>query len=438
MRTSTFTTVISLAALTVLAGCTVKDVDQPALAGPSTLAHSIIMVADRDTLTQNGVDFTDIRITSLGPGGQSEAIALRAQVTVDGIPQDFGTLSTKTPITPTTIRYTAPPGSTLAGAQVPTTVTIAVTPSSSGDFRGEFTRQIDIQLVPQGIILPNNPLLIPAFTVSGNLQAFQTVTFDASGTTNNAVPCAQACTYSWNFGDGSTGTGISTTHQFRVAGTYAVTLTVTDARGASAQSTQAVSIAAATPPTAAMTISPTPATANVDIFFNGSGSRAVGPGRVITEYRWSFGDGATGSGVTTTHRYNGPGTYQVSLTVVDDAGAIGTQTTQLSIGFSGQGSVVVAQLTATPATGPPGQRVAFDASASTPSTGAQIVSYKFDYGDGSPQETSANPVQSHVYLVAGLYVASVEVTDTNGKTATKVVTVDIKVPAAGTSVGRPR
>ena len=55
MRTTTFVPLLGAAALAAVAGCTVKDVDQPALAGPSTFAHSITMVADRDTLTQNGV-----------------------------------------------------------------------------------------------------------------------------------------------------------------------------------------------------------------------------------------------------------------------------------------------------------------------------------------------------------------------------------------------
>src|SRR5262245_52068554 len=132
MRATTFVSLLGAAALAAVSGC-VKDVDQPALAGPSTFAHSIIMVADRDTLTQNGSDFTDIRITSLSPDGQSENIPLRAQIFVDGVANDFGTLSTKTPITPTTIRYTAPAASTLIASQVATTVTIAVTPSNSGD-----------------------------------------------------------------------------------------------------------------------------------------------------------------------------------------------------------------------------------------------------------------------------------------------------------------
>ncbi len=190
MRATTFVTLLGAAALAAVAGC-VKDVDQPALAGPSTFAHSIIMVADRDTLTQNGLDFTDIRITSLSPSGQSENIALRAQVYVDGVPQDFGTLSTKAPITPGTIRYTAPPASTLPAGQVPTIVTIAVTTASSGDFRAENIRQIDIQLLPQGIILPTNPNLVANFTFTPSTpQILQTVSFDAS-TSHQQWHCVQ-------------------------------------------------------------------------------------------------------------------------------------------------------------------------------------------------------------------------------------------------------
>src|ERR671912_701301 len=132
MRTTTYVSLLGIAALSVLAGC-VKDVDQPAFAGPSTFANSILMVAERDTLQQNGVDFTDIKITALGPDGQSIALPLRAQIYVDGVPNDFGMLSTKTPVTPTTIRYTAPPASTLSATQVASTVTLVVTPMNAGD-----------------------------------------------------------------------------------------------------------------------------------------------------------------------------------------------------------------------------------------------------------------------------------------------------------------
>lgn len=41
----------------------------------------------------------------------------------------------------------------------------------------------------------------------------------------------------------------------------------------------------------------------------------------ITSYAWSFGDGSTGSGVTTSHTYAAAGTYTVQLIVTDEDGA---------------------------------------------------------------------------------------------------------------------
>ena len=421
MRITTFVTLLGAAALAAVAGC-VKDVEQPALAGPSTFAHSIIMVADRDTLTQNGVDFVDIRITSLSPDGQSENIPLRAQIFVDGVANDFGTLSTKNPITPTTIRYTAPPASNLT-TQVPTTVTIAVTPTSSGDFRSEFHRQIDLRVLPQGVILPTNPNLVAAFTFTpATPLAFQTVAFDASTSTNGGTSCLTLCSYSWDFGDGTSGTGLTTTHQFRVAGTFSVTLTVTDPRGASATKANSISVAPPTPPTASFTVSPTPAPTNVDVFFNASASRAVGAGRTITSYAWAFGDGSTGSGVTTSHRFAGSGTFTITLSVTDDAGATAQATQSLTVG--GNAANGLAAFTVTPSSPRVGQQVSFDATTSTPSTGGSIVSYKFNYGDGT-EETTANPVQSHTYGGVGTVLVSLETTDSNGKTSTAVKTLTI-------------
>jgi len=248
MRITTIVSLLGAAALAAVAGC-VKDIDQPALAGPSTFAHSIVMVADRDTLTQNGVDFTDIRITSLSPNGTSENLQLRAQIYVDGVPSDYGTLSTKSPITPATIRYTAPPPST-SQSQVATTVTIGVTTASSGDFQGESTRTIDINLQPQGIIIPTNPNLKADFTVNPTApKVMDLVTFDATPTTTaGGTACGSACSYVWDFGDNTSAVGQFTTHQYRATGGFGVTLTVTDPRGAVARVTKLVTVAAGTPP----------------------------------------------------------------------------------------------------------------------------------------------------------------------------------------------
>jgi len=63
--------------------------------------------------------------------------------------------------------------------------------------------------------------------------------------------------------------------------------------------------------------------------FNASDS--VDPDGDILTYTWSFGDGATGSGVRATHYYQSAGTFEVLLTVVDGDGALATCAKQVEV-----------------------------------------------------------------------------------------------------------
>jgi PKD repeat protein len=414
--------VIALTAM--VAGCTVKGVEQPPFAGPSTLALSITMKATPDTLLQDGASQSIITITALDAEGRTRTIPLRADIAVDGIVQDFGRLSTKQPVTNgAPLIYTSPPSPILAAGQVAQTVTIRVTPTdgSAFDGRGEFSREVDILLVPQGVVLPTNPNLLPAFVFTPTSpQAFQTVNFDATTTSNSGSQCLGACSYAWNFGDGTTGSGITTSHVFRTVGTTSVTLTVTDTRGAQASTTRSITIGSLTQPTGPFTTSPsTNLSTNVDIFFNASNVQWTG--RNITRYDWSFGDGRTGSGITTTHRYTTAGTFTVTLTLTDDLGAQGQLSQTLTVSTLGGAA---ANIRASATTVTRNQRVVFDATGSTPSAGASIVSYRFIYGDGS-EELTDNPIQSHSFSAAGTYPVTVVITDSNGKSATASVTVTV-------------
>jgi PKD repeat protein len=317
MRTTQLSFVAALA-VTLFSACTVKDVDTPPLAGPSSLARTIIMVADRDTLLQDGSSEAAITLRAQVQPGQSENVRLRAQVFVDGVAQDFGTLSNKNPITPTTIFFRAPPAT---AGQTSSTVTIAVTPDDSGDFRSEMSRTIDLRLIPPGVILPTNPALVAAFTFTpATPRILDTVTFDASTSTNGGTACGVNCSYAWNFGDGTTGAGQVVAHQYRAVGTYPVSLTVTDPRGAQATRIVPVPVGAGAPPTVAFTFSPAAPRPGRAIFFNASESRAA-EGRVLVDYFWDFGDGTTASGAAVTHTYVDAGEYVVTLKVTDDARA---------------------------------------------------------------------------------------------------------------------
>ncbi len=65
-------------------------------------------------------------------------------------------------------------------------------------------------------------------------------TFDASGSTD---PDGFITGYSWTFGDGSQDLGVNSAYTYNAAGSYNVTLTVTDDQGATAQNTQTVTVA---------------------------------------------------------------------------------------------------------------------------------------------------------------------------------------------------
>jgi PKD repeat protein len=134
--------------------------------------------------------------------------------------------------------------------------------------------------------------------------------------------------YDWDFGDGATATGATANHTYSGDGTYTVTLTVTDDDSATGSDSQDVTVSGGsqnTPPTAAFTFTCT----DLGCSFDGSGS--FDSDGSIVSYDWTFGDGNTGSGITTSHTYAAGGTYTVTLTVTDDGGATGEDSQPVTV-----------------------------------------------------------------------------------------------------------
>jgi PKD repeat protein len=229
-------------------------------------------------------------------------------------------------------------------------------------------------------------------------------------------------TYAWDFGDGQTGTGVTTTHRYQRGGTFTITLTVTSDARQTSTSSRTINISTTLPPqTANFTFSPVNPAINQDVVFTaggvGPGLPLPGPGNPVGgSYAWDFGDGTTGTGMSVTHRYTRGGTFAVTLRVTAETGLTATSSRQLTVSTTlPAGS---ANFVFSPTDPRSGDTVFFNASSSTLASGT----YSWDFGDGS-RGTGVNA--THSYSQARTYTVSLTVRNELGQSATisRLVTV---------------
>jgi PKD repeat protein len=161
----------------------------------------------------------------------------------------------------------------------------------------------------------------PTAAIAATCDTALTCHLDGSGSADSDGTIAAA---SWTFGDGGTASGLVVDHTYAAAGTYTVTLTVTDDQGGTDSTSSTVTVAppANPKPTAVIAATCADRTCHLD------GSGSSDPNGSVASYAWTFGDGSTGTGPVVDHAFAADGSYDVTLTVTDDAGAASTPATK--------------------------------------------------------------------------------------------------------------
>ena len=230
--------------------------------------------------------------------------------------------------------------------------------------------------------------LVPSFTVSDtNGCAPSSIHFNA--TTPNAN------SWSWDFGDGSTSSLKSPTHNYANPGLYTITLTVTTNSGCNGSviKNQYIKLDAKPIPSFSLIQDTGCAPFTVQTINNSIGANS---------YLWTFGN--TNSTLTNpTKTYNVGGSYPISLIAISQNGC----SDSIKVAPALKVYEPDAQFQATPQIGCPGVTVQFTNTTSQ----NNITNYFWLFGDGSTS-TLQNP--THTYNSIGIYPVTLIVTNSFG------------------------
>jgi len=179
------------------------------------------------------------------------------------------------------------------------------------------TLWLPVLLVFGGLLLTGCGATVPTvgtINTPDTLETGETGNFDA--TIGNQQDATKPLTYSWDYGDGSSGSGLSTTHKYSSTGQYSILFIASNEGGADSSR---ASVRVVRPPQPAQITSvnakPNPVDAGEEVEFT---SNVQGDSPI--SYNWSFGDGNSGSGSSTTHTYESAGQYTVRLEASNNVG----------------------------------------------------------------------------------------------------------------------
>ncbi len=177
------------------------------------------------------------------------------------------------------------------------------------------------------------------------------------------------------------------------------------------------------PPVASITVDKDKGPAPLTVSFTGAGDDTDG---TVVSYAWDFGDGSKSNDQNPVHTYNNADTYTAVLNVTDNDGAHGEADIEITV-EAVEPEAPTATIGTDKTSGDEPLTVAFTGTG-TAAVGATIVSYHWDFGEGSTSDDQ-NPTFTFNAQVSDSYKVTLTVTDSNGKTGSAEVTITVTEPA---------
>jgi PKD repeat protein len=287
---------------------------------------------------------------------------------------------------------------------------------------GYLLNSVNVDWLNVGLNIGPIPLST-SFTVSpGNPLVNKLVTF-----TSTTIGGTSPYTVSWNFGDGSTGTGTSIAHTYSTVQTFTVTEIAIDSSSPSQTTTSSKTVTTSTPPppSTSFTSSPTNPTVNSPVTFTSTTTGGTAPYSIT----WAFGDGVSATGTTVPHTFTSAQTFTVTETATDSSSPSQTATSAKTLTVSPPPPLSTS-FTFLPTTPLVSTLIAFTAVATS---GTPPYAIAWNFGDGT---TGTGPTITHTFTTAQSFIVTETATDSSSPkqtaTSSQSVTIYITLPLSGT------
>ena len=263
----------------------------------------------------------------------------------------------------------------------------------------------------------------PADTLQ--LSAPITIKFDASHAPIDSENY-QVLSYDWDFGDKALGSGMIATHEYKKKGKFDIILTITKMSRITGVEIKDkyTAIVTVTGQTLTADIVADPVEGAVPLKVKFDASNSVDPESKIVNYEWDVnGDGEIDDEFTgkdkIEYEYIKVGTYEVALQITSLNGNKG-QTTMQIVAKASDAPEAKIEVQDSPVKFGKGVSYIFKGGSSTSENGS-IISYEWNFGDGSQIE-SAKTV-NHKFASEGAYKVSLTVTDEENKTGESIMDI---------------
>ncbi len=252
------------------------------------------------------------------------------------------------------------------------------------------------------------------FTASG-LDAHFYQTADGAG--------AEIISYTWDFGDGGTATGIDPMHSYAASGTYLVCLTIVTADGCTSTYCDEIDVedGGAGDCEALFSIASlefTPEGWTLDLT---NESTATGD---ITSVIWYFGDGTIGESYDAEHVYLEAGYYLICVVITTSDGCTSEYCDEIFIGADGGSCESDFEWTT--------DGLTVEVTQTADGGGSEIIGYNWTFGDGT---TATGETATHTYTDDGGYLVCLTIVTADSCISTHYEEIHIEYPDAGCIAG---